>query len=279
MKRIIFPIVILLLFAVSACRSHHEPVDFVNPFIGTGGQGHTFPGATVPFGMVQLSPDTRLEGWNGDSGYYNSDSVIYGFSHTHLSGTGISDYGDIMLMPTSGKYYLNSGYKTGTDNGYASRFRKNTEKASPGYYSVKLIDYGITVELTATKRAGFQKYTFPKAKKAFVTLDLTHRDKVLASSFRQINAYEVEGLRRSQSWAKDQYVYYYIRFNQPIRKLYLAVNDTLTDETQANSTNIKVAFSFGNLKDNVLLVKTGISAVSYGWRTEKSDQRNSRLGF
>ncbi len=262
MKRIIFPIVILLLFAVSACRSHHEPVDFVNPFIGTGGQGHTFPGATVPFGMVQLSPDTRLEGWNGDSGYYNSDSVIYGFSHTHLSGTGISDYGDIMLMPTSGKYYLNSGYKTGTDNGYASRFRKNTEKASPGYYSVKLIDYGITVELTATKRAGFQKYTFPKAKKAFVTLDLTHRDKVLASSFRQINAYEVEGLRRSQSWAKDQYVYYYIRFNQPIRKLYLAVNDTLTDETQANSTNIKVAFSFGNLKDNVLLVKTGISAVS-----------------
>lgn len=262
MKRILFFLVPALLFAVSACQSHHEPVDFVDPFIGTGGHGHTFPGATVPFGMVQLSPDTRLEGWDGTSGYHYSDSIVYGFSYTHLSGTGIADYCDILLMPTSGRYYLNNGYKTDPENGYASHFSKKTEKASPGYYTVKLADYGITVELTATKRAGFQKYTFPKTKKAFVTLDLTHRDKVLASSFRQINAYEVEGLRRSQSWAKDQYIYYYIRFNQPIRKLYLAVNDTLTDGTQANSTNIKVAFGFGKLKNNVLLVKTGISAVS-----------------
>ena len=264
MKRLLFPIFLVLLFAVSACRSDHEPVDYVNPFIGTGGHGHTFPGATVPFGMVQLSPDTRLEGWDGASGYYNSDSVIYGFSHTHLSGTGISDYCDILLMPTSGKYYLNSGYKTGSDNGYASRFRKKTEKASPGYYTVKLEDYDIDVELTATKRAGFQKYTFLNNKKAFVTLDLTHRDKVLASSFRLINAYEAEGLRRSQSWAKDQYIYYFIRFNRPVKQLYLAVNDTLAaHQTQARGRNIKVAFGFGKLKDgNVLLVKTGISAVS-----------------
>ena len=265
MKRLLFPLALVLLFVVSACRSRHEqPVDYVNPFIGTGGHGHTFPGATVPFGMVQLSPDTRLEGWDGTSGYHYNDSVIYGFSHTHLSGTGISDYCDILLMPTSGKYYLNNGYKTGVDNGYASRFRKKTEKASPGYYAVKLEDYGIDVELTATKRAGFQKYTFPKNKKAFVTLDLTHRDKVLASSFRQINAYEVEGMRRSQSWAKDQYIYYFIRFNRPVKQLYLAVNDTLVaHQTQASGKNIKVAFGFGKLKDeDVLLVKTGISAVS-----------------
>ena len=265
MKRLLFPLALVLLFVVSACRSRHEqPVDYVDPFIGTGGHGHTFPGATVPFGMVQLSPDTRLEGWDGASGYHYNDSVIYGFSHTHLSGTGISDYCDILLMPTSGKYYLNNGYKTGVDNGYASRFRKKTEKASPGYYAVKLEDYGIDVELTATKRAGFQKYTFPKNKKAFVTLDLTHRDKVLASSFRQINAYEVEGMRRSQSWAKDQYIYYFIRFNRPVKQLYLAVNDTLVaHQTQASGKNIKVAFGFGKLKDeDVLLVKTGISAVS-----------------
>jgi predicted alpha-1,2-mannosidase len=262
MKRLLFPLMLVLLFTVSACRSHHEPVDYVNPFIGTGGHGHTFPGATVPFGMVQLSPDTRLEGWDGCSGYHYSDSIVYGFSHTHLSGTGIADYCDIMLMPTSGEYYLNSGYKTGVDKGYASRFSKKTEKASPGYYSVKLKDYGISVELTATKRAGFQRYSFPKDKEAFVTLDLTHRDKVLASSFRQINAYEVEGMRRSQSWAKDQYLYYYIRFNQPIQKLYLALDDTLSNKTQVQGTNIKVAFDFGKLKNKVLLIKTGISAVS-----------------
>ena len=264
MKRLLYLFIIVLFFAASGCQSHREPADFVNPFIGTGGHGHTFPGATVPFGMVQVSPDTRLEGWDGCSGYHYSDTVVYGFSHTHLSGTGIADYCDILLMPTSGKYYLNNGYHKGVDNGYASRFNKKSEKASPGYYSVKLADYGITVELTATKRAGFQKYTYPKNKKAFVTLDLTHRDKVLASSFRQINDYEVEGLRRSQSWAKDQYVYYFIRFNRPIKHLYLAVNDTLVPhQTQAGGKNIKVIFGFGKLNDNhVLLVKTGISAVS-----------------
>ncbi len=264
MKRILFPFVLVLLFAVSACQSsHHEPTNFVDPFIGTGGHGHTFPGVTVPFGMVQLSPDTRMEGWDATSGYYYSDSTVYGFSMTHLSGTGIADYCDILLMPTTSRYYLNSGYKTGPKNGYASYFSKKTEKASPGYYTVKLADYGITVELTATKRTGFQKYTFPKAKKAFVTLDLTHRDKVLASSFKQINAYEMEGLRRSQSWAKDQYIYYFIRFNRPVKRLYLAVNDTLiAHKTQVQGKNIKVAFGFGKLKDNVLLVKTGISAVS-----------------
>jgi predicted alpha-1,2-mannosidase len=264
MKRLLFPLVIVLFFAVSACQNHHEPADFVNPFIGTGGHGHTFPGATLPFGMVQLSPDTRLEGWDGCSGYHYSDDVIYGFSHTHLSGTGIADYCDILLMPTSGKYYLDNGYKSGTENGYASHFSKKTEKASPGYYQVELQDYDISVELTATQRTGFQRYTYPDHKKAFVTLDLTHRDKVLASSFKQINAFEVEGFRRSQSWASDQFVYFYMKFNRPIQELYLSLNDSLLDhQTQAEGKNIKVAFDFGKLSgEQVLLVKTGISAVS-----------------
>ncbi len=131
MKRILFPLVILLLFAFSGCQLHQKPADFVNPFIGTGGHGHTFPGATVPFGMVQLSPDTRLEGWDGCSGYHYSDSIVYGFSHTHLSGTGIADYCDILLMPTTGRYYLNNGYKTGPDSGYASRFSKKQKKPPP----------------------------------------------------------------------------------------------------------------------------------------------------
>src|SRR3954466_10080099 len=127
---------------------------YVNPFIGTGGHGHTFPGATAPFGMLQLSPDTRVDGsWDGCSGYHYSDSLIYGFSHTHLSGTGCSDYGDIMLMPVMGK-------GTFINKEYASRFSHANEKASPGFYAVKLDDEDINVELTATTRVGIHKYTF-----------------------------------------------------------------------------------------------------------------------
>ncbi len=241
----------------------NNPTDFVNPFIGSGGHGHTYPGATLPFGMVQLSPDTRLEGWDGCSGYHYSDSVIYGFSHTHLSGTGIADYCDILLMPVSGRFYLQNGYKSGVDNGYASRFAKKTEQATPGWYAVRLKDYGITVELTATRRVGLHKYIFPEDKKAFVILDLTHRDETLESNFRQVNAYEIEGLRRSRSWAKNQVIYFVARFNQPVNKLILAINDTVKPELNAaSSRNIKAVLDFGRCQGGEpLLVKVGISAV------------------
>ena len=139
-------------------QSHQNPKligDYVNTFIGTGGHGHTYPGATLPFGMVQLSPDTRLEGWDGCSGYHYSDSIVYGFSHTHLSGTGVSDYGDVLLMPTSGKLQLDNGYKTSVDSGYGSRYSHEQESSSPGYYSVTLKDYDIDVALTVTPRTGF----------------------------------------------------------------------------------------------------------------------------
>lgn len=253
----------LIFIVLSACQINSDPTIYVDPFIGTGGHGHTFPGATAPFGMVQLSPDTRLEGWDGCSGYHYSDSIIYGFSHTHLSGTGIADYCDILLMPTSNQFYLNNGYEEGVENGYASRFNKKTEFASPGYYSVKLDDYDIFVELTATNRAGFHQYTFPKNKNAFVIIDLTHRDEVLESSLKQINEYEVEGMRRSRSWAQDQYIYFVARFNQPIQKLNLAINDSIIESlSTAEGKNIKAALDFGKLSKKKLLVKVGISAVS-----------------
>ena len=261
MRKIYLLIAITILF-FNACQFTNNPAKHVDPFIGTGGHGHTFPGATVPFGMVQLSPDTRLEGWDGCSGYHYSDSIIYGFSHTHLSGTGVADYCDILFMPTTEKFYLQNGYQTDIDQGYGSRFRKETENASPGYYAVVLDDYKIKVEITATNRVGFHKYNFPKDKQAFVTLDLEHRDEVLESSFKQINEYEIEGLRRSSSWAKDQYVYFVARFNQPIQDLILSVNDTLIDVPEAYGKNIKVAFDFGELKNKNLLLKVGISAVS-----------------
>lgn len=270
MKRFTFFIIAFLIIILTSCRFNSEPTNYVDPFIGTGGHGHTFPGATVPFGMVQLSPDTRLEGWDGCSGYHYSDSIIYGFSHTHLSGTGVGDYCDILLMPTSEKFYLKNGYKDNIQNvsmsvkqGYGSRFSKKTETASPGYYSVKLDDYDILVELTSTKRVGFHKYTFPKNKQAFVSLDLTHRDEVLESSFKQINEYEIEGMRKSRAWAQEQYVYFVAKFNKPIKKLNLAVNDTIIDNLNtAEGKNIKAAIDFGKLANNELLIKVGISAVS-----------------
>src|SRR5262249_38140182 len=144
----------LLIFPLQAFAPR-DLTRYVNPFIGTGGHGHTFPGAIVPFGMVQLSPDTRLIGWDGCSGYHYSDSIIYGFSHTHLSGTGISDYGDILLLPT-------------LKNPRSVGFQHRNETSAPGYYSVKLDDDNIFVELTATARVGLHRYTFPKTENAKV---------------------------------------------------------------------------------------------------------------
>src|SRR5215204_4271153 len=167
LENFVNPVLLLFLFSVSI-NGQRDLTSYVNPFIGTGGHGHTFPGAIVPFGMVQLSPDTRLTGWDGCSGYHYSDSAIYGFSHTHLSGTGISDYGDVLLLPFVGASSLDS---------YRAGFKHENELASPGYYSVKL-DNDIRVELTTTARVGFHRYTFPpRTPEAIVILDLKHRDK------------------------------------------------------------------------------------------------------
>ena len=153
---------------------------YVNPFIGTGGHGHTFPGATVPFGMVQLSPDTRVEGWDGCSGYHFSDSIIYGFSHTHLSGTGIGDYCDLLLMPTMGMVNFNKGHKDSTSPNYSSKFQKENEIAEAGFYEVLLDKHDIKCKLTSTKRVGIHEYTFNKKNSIpSVVLDLEHRDILL----------------------------------------------------------------------------------------------------
>jgi predicted alpha-1,2-mannosidase len=211
---------------------------YVNPFIGTAGHGHTFPGAIVPFGMVQLSPDTRLTGWDGCSGYHYSDSIIYGFSHTHLSGTGISDYGDILLMPTVGP----------TDKSYASHFQHRNETATSGFYSVKLDDNNILVELTTTARVGMHRYTFPHTDQANIVIDLAHRDKVLDSGFRITGTTTVVGWRRSQAWAKDQIVYFAIEFSQPFTAHEVASHE-------------KAYFRFDTRTGAPVLVKVGISAV------------------
>ena len=255
---------VLLCAVLGACsvEKQIEYTSFVDPFIGTGGHGHTFPGATVPFGAVQVSPDTRLTGWDGCSGYHYSDSVLYGFSHTHLSGTGCSDYGDILFMPTVGAAHLRRGDERNPASGYCSRFSHRDEKASPGYYRVRLEDGGILVELTATKRAAFHQYLFPKSDSANVIIDLEHRDPVIDSRLWIAGNTEIEGFRRSAAWAEDQHVYFVAKFSKPFESYGIAVNDTLWGGgKRVSGTNVKAYVRFKTKAHEAVLVKVGISAV------------------
>lgn len=239
-------------------QTNYSPAKYVNPFIGTGGTGHTFPGAVLPFGMVQLSPDTRIDGsWEGCSGYHYSDNLIYGFSHTHLSGTGVSDYGDVLVMPSVEKPNLKS--KT-----YDSKFSHQNEFASAGYYSVLLDDDSIKAELTATTRVGIHRYTYPNSKQAYLTLDLFHRDKTLKSFAELQDSVTIVGYRVSDAWAREQHVYFVIKLNKPI------IEDEFTQITENNnsfSSSINKKTHGGvfkiNLKDNPeLILKVGISQTS-----------------
>ena len=231
---------------------------YVNPFIGTGGHGHTFPGALLPFGMVQLSPDTRVDGsWDGCSGYHYSDSIIYGFSHTHLSGTGCSDWGDILLMPMTGEPSFDK-------NIYASAFSHKNEKAGAGYYQVMLDDDKINVELTTTLRTGIHKYTFPKNEKVFVILDLLHRDKTLDCNIRILDSVTISGFRISKAWAKEQHIYFIMKFSKPFKKMEYAVNKIFKPNLDFKTREQAHGgyFQFDNTDEKPLLVKVGISLVN-----------------
>lgn len=246
-------LVLAIALPVSA-QKKQDYTKFVDPFIGTGGHGHTYPGAATPFGMVQLSPDTRLEGWDGCSGYHFTDSVVYGFSHTHLSGTGIADYCDVLFMPTTGKPQFKN-------TEYSSPFIKKTEEAEPGYYKTHLDKYDIDVELTATTRVGVHRYSYPTTKEANIIIDLKHRDQVLDSWIEVVNDHEIRGMRRSKSWARDQYVYFYAKFSKPFKTSGIAVNDELQQGLKkADGKNIKLYLQFDNPGE--VISKVGISSVS-----------------
>ena len=237
----------------------------VNPFIGTDGFGHTFPGATLPFGMVQLSPDTRTSGWENCSGYHSTNTTILGFSHTHLSGTGASDYGDILMMPTIGKQ-LQSGDENNPLSGYRSAFSKTTERAQPGYYRVRLDDYGIQAELTATTRCGFHKYTFPASDSSIIITDLVHgiSDKVTDASITIINDHAIEGYRRSTGWAKDHIIYFYAEFSKPFAEGHIsdASGKEINGNTYQSGEGVKAWFRYKTAQNQSVLVKVGISTVS-----------------
>ncbi|MBK8810607.1 MAG: GH92 family glycosyl hydrolase [Acidobacteria bacterium] len=224
-----------------------DPARYVNPFIGTGGHGHTFPGATVPFGMVQLSPDTREDNWDGSSGYHYSDNVIWGFSHTHLSGTGIPDYCDVLFAPTIGEpeFFAKSGDLS--ENGYASTFKHENEKAEPGFYSVRLEEGNILAEMTATTRVGFHRYTFPATSEANLIVDLKHRDKVTGFELKIVGSTRIEGYRRSSSWARDQIVYFVAEFSQPF--------EAIKNENEEK----QIALRFDTTEGKPVMVKVALS--------------------
>lgn len=223
----------MLLGATSLfAQQSKKPVDYVNPMIGTDGMGHTFPGACAPFGIVQLSPDTDTIPHNIDgkyqkkvyeycAGYQYHDTTIVGFSHTHFSGTGHSDLGDILIMPTTGELKLNPGTEDNPDSGYRSRFSHETEKSMPGYYEVMLDDYKVKAQLTATQRVGVHKYTFPKSGDGRIILDLNHGiynydGKTLWASIRVESPTLITGYRITNGWARTNYTYFAISFSQPI---------------------------------------------------------------
>ncbi|MBL1279084.1 MAG: GH92 family glycosyl hydrolase [Fluviicola sp.] len=228
----------------------HNLVDFVNPFIGTGGHGHTYPGASAPFGFMQLSPDTRLDGWDGCGGYHHSDSVIYGFSHTHLSGTGVSDLGDVLLMPFSGKSTWNNG--ANGENGYNSSFSHEDEIANAGYYWVFLEKHGIEVELTTSEHCGMHHYYYSSKAERKIILDLEHRDLLLDADIEYLNDSTFVGKRISKAWAEEQHVYYVVQFSEkPIN---------ISHQKNEKGLKTKQIFEFGD-KTNEIVVKIGVSAV------------------
>lgn len=256
-KRSLSGILFILLFPFSIAAQKNY-TQYVDPMIGTGGHGHTYPGAVLPHGMVQLSPDTRLEGWDGCSGYHYSDSYIYGFTHTHLSGTGVSDYGDILLMPMNGR--------PSPDNKvYGSKFAHNNEKATAGYYSVKLEDDNILAELTTTTRVGFHKYTFNSSSPAYIILDLKHRDQVLDNEIKIEDSVTISGLRRSKAWANDQYVYFVIKFSKPFKNYGIYQDDVENKgikNFRSTKENIKAYFEFAAKANEAIMVKVALSGVS-----------------
>ena len=214
-------------------QSNIDLIQFVNPFVGTKNMGHTFPGATVPFGAVQLSPETNqlpmfIEGrYNPDvykycAGYQYEDSTIFGFSHTHFSGTGHSDLGDLLVMPTTGQLKLDPGEASIPNSGYFSSFRHENEFAEPAYYKVYLDDYDLTAELTATERVGFHQYTFPETDSAHIILDLmsniyNYDDKNVWTFVRIENDSTVTGYRQTTGWARTRTVYFAMKFSKPFK--------------------------------------------------------------
>ena len=248
---------LFIIILTSILCSQEQLSKYVNPFIGTDHHGHVYPGATVPFGMVQLSPDNGTEGWDWTSGYHYSDSTIKGFSHTHFSGTGIGDLCDILVMPT---------ILVDPKEKYSSKFSHKDESAEPGYYRVTLQSSNILAELTTTTRAGFHRYTFPKSNNSKIIIDLGHHlnwDSPTETNINVVNSTLITGYRFSKGWAPNQRIYFVARISKAFRNSYLGNDSILTVKKKSiTEKGTKAVFEYSTKSNEQILVKVGISAVS-----------------
>src|SRR5689334_13135188 len=237
--------------------------DFVNPYIGTAGHAHVFLGANVPFGAVQLGPDNIFRGWDWCSGYNYTDSIIKGFSHTHLSGTGMPDLGDVLLMPFNGEIKTGDVKPETPKAGPSSRFYHAEEVVKPGYYQVNLHDYKIQVQLTATERVGFHQYNFSYSKNAHILVDLKEGigDKAIETHLEKINDSTLYGYRFSKGWAPNQQLYFAIRLSVPMKQFEVYNNLQKPEGQSAKGDWVKGIISLAD-DNHLVLLKVGISPVS-----------------
>jgi predicted alpha-1,2-mannosidase len=248
--------------------------------IGTGGHGHCYPGATVPFGAIQLSPDTFNDNWDWCSGYHISDSSIMGFSHTHLSGTGCGDLLDFLVMAGVGNAKIVPGSRSNPDAGYRSRFSHDDEVATPGYYSVLLKDYGVRAEMTATERAGIHRYTFPESESAYLILDLDHsyltsgQSSVLLAELKNPQPDTLTGGHRTNAWGRDREAFFSLQVSKKPERIAFFQNDREVQRPadQLTDKNLKCVMYFKTHANEAILVKTGISGVS-----AEAAERNVRV--
>ncbi len=298
MRATIFLFILSFLIFSSGCNSGHRPanlrlVKFVDPFIGTGGHGHVFPGATTPFGMVQLSPNNGISGWDWVSGYHYSSSEISGFTHMSLSGTGIGDLCDVLVIPST-RPVISDTRQGGIHfiEPHSSSYSHDNEFALPGYYRVFLEDPGIMAELTATSHAGFHRYTFPKSENASLIVDLgfaINWDRPTETFIEKREDNLIVGYRYSTGWANNQKVYFALRINKPFQRFYTVDGGTLSDASSVKSSGAKAVLEFFTERNEEILVKVGLSSASIegamrsldeelpGWNFDKVKYQSANL--
>lgn len=257
LKRIVL---FVILFFFSHSSYSQNLINYVNPFIGTDFTGHTYPGATTPFGMVQVGPDNGTDGWKFCSGYHTDSKFIMGFSHTHLSGTGASEMGDILFMPVIGDVELKVGDES---KSYRSSFSNESEIATPGYYKVLLQDYDITAEVTSTPRAAMHRYTYPEHSESGIVIDLEHGigDETTESYLRAIDSQTIVGMRRSSGFIRDHRYYFCARFSKPFSKVVSLEDGILSNEKYVSGKNTKFLIQFPTTDKEAVIIKVGLSTA------------------
>lgn len=267
-----------------ACGSKQKQLDytqFVDPFIGSGGHGHVFVGANVPFGGIQVGPSNFHKGWDWCSAYHYSDTIVKGFTHLHLSGTGCTDLGEILVMPATGELKINAGSQSYPDSGYASYYHHQTEIVKPGYYSVNLEKYHIQAELTATERTAFHRYTFPKNENSRIIVDLGegNGDITTDTYFKKIDDTTFGGYRFSKGWAEKEWEFFAIKLSKPVKDLRLFDDQNQMNAPEAKGLKVKAILGFSTVENENVQIKVSISPISIENALENIKQENSNWNF